>query len=1366
MSQVRKYQNAGKLDLPNTGPVIDPAKKAKLKFKVNGQDLEIDEDEFRGMYDSAYKDFLSRGWATDKHSQSWGNTFEKIIDNARKGQYSFNTSSEDATNIEYEDKDGEGGAGENSTLGLNKKGKTAKTPFFDKLFGAIKDESVQASLLNHKIGEFIANKYKGLKTQDEKDKEWVGKVDFLTSMGDYQKAAQGAGSKDFLSQYWDKEDNDNSDRERYIRQYITGNSKLNELMKPENQRYMDLLSKEKGVNFNAIKAVQSRLAQNGYKATYDDLREYSEAIGMGNSNYDYYKRKLSKEELDKLKQDEANKLQAEKDAKTNAANAIKQKEQQKIDAARANIINGIDMRSQLGDRNGTFAISARNGDLYDPMYIANGREVTYEQWLAHAAANEGANKNRLAYEKNYRNLLYKNLPNLEAEGYIDNFDDKKEHPLGVQNDDLYGALLKRGERGPQMFRNLTGHYAQMPFFQQKGWQNGSIMEGMEEISNSGMYRRVAYLVNDAGDIIKGRLNNGIFTDIKGKKYNLGMVNINPNDARLKDFTTRAKLKPVQATLRVKNPSSNQSSFYGSLQDKKKTKAARNGMKLLPIYQKGGAVSRPVESTMGRFFDGRMSTADKFRVGALAGDVGTLIASFIPGANVATAGTGALSTTADLTANVMQDGLDWNDVKNAAVGYGLDAATLIPGAGGIAKSAKVMRGVKAAAPYLSRAFAAYGLYNAGKVLNKAVKGEDLTISDWRSLSTGLLALRGGLGIRATGKAIKPKTTPESVVATVKTKVKNEAGELVDVTKRIKVPLSQNQLAELKKIGKGQDQIIAANKMVADNIKASSKYKDVNVDDIKVDTDIRSRLAGNPLTKKANRESVSIKDGATTGYDIRSRDEAKGWWDDKYLWWTNKMMKTKGKSANNDNASGSKVEKEPSAAEKANLLIKKITDKPQLALPQMGTHVESVRPAPMTPWQTSAFGIPKVSNPTFKVGDLIGQNRNGSMSKYKGFVTNRGIQSVFRKGGKIVKYQGGGTNRKRAGDSASPGAAGLDPLRKAGTWLDTNFKNSDIMGLARMMAVTNVNKNYDTRVERPIMQHAAEPIKSVTGNAMVTHAYNTGANQTMQTAKNMLGADATANKLMMLSANDSANKMRIEGALKNAEIIDQNRAQSEQLAMQSAIARSQIANQNIETLTKADQSEREGNNLKNKLVAQPIVQWMQGKEADMKLAEQQNMQLDNKIAGAKAQLRLTNNENYLKDKTEFDRLANLRANLQAKNSDFTEGSKEMNDYIALNKKLSNASNIINLFSLELARNPKLDINRFFEQNGITDYKLENGGKLSATDKMKIAQDKINYKANENYIKNYLTLLKETRKEQKRDVESSLKKINSLIKNALEI
>lgn len=156
-----------------------------------------------------------------------------------------------------------------------------------------------------------------------------------------------------------------------------------------------------------------------------------------------------------------------------------------------------------------------------------------------------------------------------------------------------------------------------------------------------------------------------------------------------------------------------------------------------------------------------SKADITRMGALVGDVTSLLVSWTGVGSVASAGIGAASTAANQAADMMEGQSFFQSLGNNIGSYALDALSLIP----FAKAAKVPRIIKNVsrfAPLMTTALATYqGLSNGGEYINtwnKVKKGESLTVGDWRNILNSMQVVLGGAA--ATHRASKGKSHVEA------------------------------------------------------------------------------------------------------------------------------------------------------------------------------------------------------------------------------------------------------------------------------------------------------------------------------------------------------------------------------------------------------------------------------------------------------------------------------------------------------------------------------------------------------------------------------------------------------------------------------
>jgi hypothetical protein len=333
-----------------------------------------------------------------------------------------------------------------------------------------------------------------------------------------------------------------------------------------------------------------------------------------------------------------------------------------------------------------------------------------------------------------------------------------------------------------------------------------------------------YAINKkTGDIIPGefKYNQGYLQFSPTSNYpgissiNLNKLNINPVEGR--DLTLGSKFL---ANLYSKYFNIN-SQYLGANEAKGETTAGG-----IPIrYQEGGILRNSISSdlqdkqsaSMSDVFSGEsLSAADKADLTALALDVAGLASTAAFGVgNAVGAATGLGSTISTAIADYKRDDdWSWSDTGNLILNLGMDAATLIPGLGTMAKGAKVTKAIKTAAPILRKAFTALGLGTSLTALGKVMSGEELTINDWRLLANGLNAVTG-IGRNVAGKKLYTQ--------------KAGAGELSK-------PLEVNVNGKTKEISFKNNEVEGFNKMSTEDklttvkTKLKSQYTDLTDEDL--------------------------------------------------------------------------------------------------------------------------------------------------------------------------------------------------------------------------------------------------------------------------------------------------------------------------------------------------------------------------------------------------------------------------------------------------------------------------------------------------------------------------------------------------------
>lgn len=333
-----------------------------------------------------------------------------------------------------------------------------------------------------------------------------------------------------------------------------------------------------------------------------------------------------------------------------------------------------------------------------------------------------------------------------------------------------------------------------------------------------------YAINKkTGDIIPGefKYNQGYLQFSPTSNYpgissiNLNKLNVNPVEGR--DLTLGSKFL---ADLYSKYFNIN-SQYLGANEAKGETTAGG-----IPIrYQEGGILRNSISSdlqdkqsaSMSDVFSGEsLSAADKADLTALALDVAGLASTAAFGVgNAVGAATGLGSTISTAIADYKRDDdWSWSDTGNLILNLGMDAATLIPGLGTMAKGAKVTKAIKIAAPILHKAFTALGLVTSLTALGKVMSGKELTINDWRLLANGLNAVTG-IGRNVAGKKLYTQ--------------KAGAGKLSK-------PLEVNVNGKTKEISFKNNEVEGFNKMSTEDklttvkTKLESQYTDLTDEDL--------------------------------------------------------------------------------------------------------------------------------------------------------------------------------------------------------------------------------------------------------------------------------------------------------------------------------------------------------------------------------------------------------------------------------------------------------------------------------------------------------------------------------------------------------
>lgn len=264
---------------------------------------------------------------------------------------------------------------------------------------------------------------------------------------------------------------------------------------------------------------------------------------------------------------------------------------------------------------------------------------------------------------------------------------------------------------------------------------------------------------------KSILPNGYYVLPGSEDYdNWTYIAYNPNTRQYQEqsmlLNDELKKRMAYSEYDKRNKKSNEAQKHqlgGTFKDmeSRRNKAQEEKQKVEQKSYATGRTKEQIESDQAPHTE--WSKADLLRLGAIGGDVASLIASMTGVGSVASAGIGMASTAANQTAD-MAEGMGFlESLGNNAVSYGLDALSLIP----FARAAKIPKTIKAIAGFAPKLMAiistAQGISNAPEItksLSKLNSSESLTVEDWRNIANGIQIVLGGTA--ATHRASKAKS----------------------------------------------------------------------------------------------------------------------------------------------------------------------------------------------------------------------------------------------------------------------------------------------------------------------------------------------------------------------------------------------------------------------------------------------------------------------------------------------------------------------------------------------------------------------------------------------------------------------------------
>lgn len=1259
MSQVKKFQD---------GTSAGGIKPSKVKFKINGNDYEKDEQFVKDQFEPMFNELVQNGNAKERDRDLWRNSFQQYLGQAKTGTYSIESSAGKFLSGTYQ------GTGD-AQLGLDENGNSARKSQVGELISRrSKNDEQRMSLINNVLGSKLAGAYTAdqeaatLKQKTEADK--LAADAKASALKKFKALNSGYGSTRYgadydndptfaTTNYWDKK---TTDKERLTHLSETFSGKLKELFNPEFDKYKDDINKELGIDLEARRLQASKLfdpTTGSFRNAPKYLKDFSAVSNVFDTmkiDAPFYSLK------DFAGNPNAQPATTAGSTATSTAPTIKP-------VGRA----FTDNKLFYEDKEGTKLINGwKDGIRYEKgmPYTGYGLGPTneYIDDLTGTYLN-GKIVPKADYDKHYESLA----ANPETMGLTKELDDKRNGVMQIY-DKNYGQgrfvdfksikdtdgsdFLLKALAGKKNITHAVNATEAIPGLSERGGALAQVKDDNDK-DHLGMGRVYNVLKLPNGHTVIGKIRENkadgslrlYYNDNSGKYYNNPEVN-----NLLKNLKLNGKIKDQADNFRFTPKGGNTSA----------PTERRSGM--MGVWKHGGKINKHqiggsmyasninsnatrTQNTLGGITKAvtdsnyNMSNLDKMELAALGGDLAGVVMS-MTGAGSAPAGiVGIGSTLAQGYVDMKRDGPDWGDAGRLATGLALDAASLIPGLGMVGKGTKTMRTLTKVAKWAVPAMAAAGMANGAKTLLDVSLGKkqmsDLSVDELRGIVNGIHGLMGTT--RAVGQRLATKNVEE-------TSIRLKDGKPVTLT-----------TAEARSIEGADDKVAAAKALIA-------KKKGVDVADIQLAEKTGLKLRGKGWTKKE--EIVDINTNST-GKTLKDADQYQG----EGLW--NSYMRGAIKKAG---------VRDPS-------LIS--SDEPDRRFGLLGDYFRGENKlkgaASIVPEQTKALPMPsgqpemgvfpnriaqegtrrgvlqddtdveklRADQKYGKVLRSLTKARDAKKAKRARLQEQNAAAEVSPLGQTKIKFQKGGSipqylarlPEKKPWEWTMPESSlegvpamnkiqltSLNPTNKIGLQLpkptvtqlgnQRNVAGPNIMGkvleftktidpniaseLGRALHVRNLNSKLDTRVERPMIDTPAEVSVPVRGNLLAKNAYDRQANNIMTQANNVPTSDGMLATAASLSGASQAADIRAKGDLVNVEALERSRAASLENQMRGAQIRNQVATQNVQTNARATQAERAANNEKFSRMNQPIVDFWKDLNYKNSVKAAQDKQIDTQIA----------------------------------------------------------------------------------------------------------------------------------------------------------
>lgn len=835
-----------------------------------------------------------------------------------------------------------------------------------------------------------------------------------------------------------------------------------------------------------------------------------------------------------------------------------------------------------------------------------------------------------------------------------------------------------------------------------GHMNFSIIR---EKTNDGRYRT---RYNDAtfdetGYIIADRYGNKKFIsdrkDSRGQPVltrNLGQ-DVSRNEEHRNKYLNNANIHSwnknranrLRNTLAENVERSKGVNFTGGLKEGGKLEISNELRNKLNKFQTGGTIHSSYNTdavvdprrgiSIGSMFDDdyELTSSDKAELAALTAEIGGLGLSFVPGANIAAAGAGAVGSLASHTARKTrgENVSGWGLAGDLA----LDAATAIPVLGGVAKSWKAANSFRKSLPVLAKlASAGFGGAQFASGVQAAMNG-DFSTETIRKIVSGLTGMRHGYAgrIGSPNKAMTKGAPENSLSINVKGKPVNlnltadEASKIKGLS-GTKQTEAIKKLAISKKLATDVGDIEIATTRGGFNLTPWKSRANVNVTQSSSRILTPDEVGDNPILRRAakraaaeNPEMKGAEFWRTTWYGSSKTPNTPELIPESRRISRMKPVEGDGFTMNHETSNrfrnggiiklqlGRTVPKpNVSPASTFNLF----DNRRRFPFPALLYNAEVNIPTHSVFTQGADFAknlnnlTPPYNTIDIPVGNryTVNMGVSNAPSRGTGFSSGSGtsnnpimldevaIPPVQNTGIRMpdtvipdpttvdVEHLRGVNNPASSASVRNPNTTGIKSETIAPKTnvtpekISFNYNPVDVSEGLRALFNMATAANVDTRVEAPLLSHVQEIIPGVKGNFLGRNAYSRGANRIRQQADMPFTTDAGVQMAGRLGANAQAEELDVQGALLDSQSVAQQEANNVNAARQYASGRQAISNQNVSTMANRDQAERQLKNQQNLAIRQSMDNFW----ANQNMRAYRNQMETREIDDAKYQLQSMN------------------------------------------------------------------------------------------------------------------------------------------------